>query len=51
MTMNLIDAHISIDAFSRSNALSEFRGVNRQGMQLENDGTWTFDGRPIGAVR
>ena len=51
MTMNLIDAHISIDAFSRSNALSDFRGVNRQGMQLENDGTWTFDGRPIGAVR
>ena len=51
MTMNLIDAHISIDAFSRSNALSDFRGVNRQGMQLENDGNWTFDGRPIGAVR
>ena len=48
MTMNLRDAHISIDAFSGFNDWSDSRGVNRQGFKYEKDGTCTFDGRPIG---
>ena len=47
MTMNLKDVIISPGAFSQANDLSEYRGVNRLGIQRENDGYWFFDGRRL----